>query len=96
MKARLYVDKDDHKGQVLDGQVVEFFMGTVGFNLTLKNGENHKKFLGIFNKIQTQRGEILMNDFSIDPDATLVIQENGTEWMGFKYGRFRIQLFEEA
>lgn len=95
MKARLYLDKDDHKGQVLDGQLVHFFMGTEGFNLTLKNGENHKKFLGLFNVVQTQGGEILKNEFVMDPETRLVIQNDESEWIGFKYGKFRIQIFEE-
>ena len=96
MKARLYVNKDDHNGQVLDGQLVNFYMGTKGFNLTLRNGENHKKFFGLFNVIQTQKGEVLSHDFTSDPDTRLVIQDDGSEWIGFKYGNFRVQIFEES
>lgn len=95
MKARIYLNKNDHKGQILDGQLVYFYMGIQGFYITLRNGENHKKFLGLFSVVQTQDGEILKYDFVDPPETRLVIQNDGSEWMGFKYGRFRIQIFEE-
>ena len=95
MKARIYIGENDHQGQVLDGKVVEFFMGTQGWNITLKGGNNHGKFLGLFDEIQTQRGEILMSNFSISPDSRLVIQEDGTEWIGFNNRTARIQIFQD-
>jgi hypothetical protein len=93
MKARIYIGENDHQGQVLDGEVVEFYLGTHGWNITLRGGENHKKFLGLFEIIQTQTGEILMSNFSPDPDSRLVIQKDGTEWIGFKNGTARVQIF---
>lgn len=95
MKARIYIGENDHQGQVLDGEVVGFFMGTQGWNITLRGGENYRKFLGLFDTIQTQSGKTLMSNFSISPDSRLVIQEDGTEWIGFNYGTARIQIFQE-
>ena len=95
MKARIYIGESNHQGQVLDGEVVEFYLGTQGWNITLKGGENHKRFLGLFDTIQTQRGEILMSNFSVSPKSRLVIQEDGTEWIGFNNGTARIQIFQD-
>lgn len=98
MKARIYQPGKDYTGTVLSGEVIDFYLGTEGWNLTLKDGkqENNDFYDEIIKYNERKPATILKEANPMKELKTkMVINENGTIWIGFSFSSgYRVQIYE--
>ncbi len=94
MKAIIYTADD--KIIRLNGEVLDFFMGTKGWNLTLKGGSNENEGEWFDYIIKNERDRAYMFDPKYhNAKVVLIKQMDGTEWIGVDYSSgYRIQIIQ--